>query len=147
MTCTSRDFVRLGLVPLLGLVTSSMRQICSTVLESYADAPTHYILRPSAGSFLGSCLGSQPLCLYHNYQISFKVGMCHPCKFNLFLILSKLSNIITLVIILLDRPLNAIGWWYRKVKIVQECKELKVEMYKLIWGLMVKCNGSGIRFK
>jgi hypothetical protein len=34
-----------------------------------------------------------------------------------------------------------------KVKIVQECKESKVEMYKLIWGLMFKCNGSGIRFK
>jgi hypothetical protein len=30
---------------------------------------------------------------------------------------------------------------------VQECKEPKVEMYKLIWGLMFKSNGSGIRFK
>jgi hypothetical protein len=30
---------------------------------------------------------------------------------------------------------------------VQECKEPKVEMYKPIWGLMFKCNGSGIRFK
>jgi hypothetical protein len=30
---------------------------------------------------------------------------------------------------------------------VQECKELKVEMYKPIWGLMFKCNDSRIRFK
>jgi hypothetical protein len=30
---------------------------------------------------------------------------------------------------------------------VQECKEPKVEMYKQIWVLMFKCNGSGIRFK
>jgi hypothetical protein len=33
-----------------------------------------------------------------------------------------------------------------KVKIVQECKEPKVEMYKSIWGLMFKCNGSRIQF-
>jgi hypothetical protein len=33
-----------------------------------------------------------------------------------------------------------------KVKIVQECKESKVEMYKPIWGLVFKCNGSGIQF-
>jgi hypothetical protein len=33
------------------------------------------------------------------------------------------------------------------VKIVQECKKPKVEMYKLIWNLMFKSNGSGIRFK
>ena len=39
------------------------------------------------------------------YQISFKVGVCHPCKLNLFLILSRLSYIITLVIILhADNP-------------------------------------------
>jgi hypothetical protein len=30
---------------------------------------------------------------------------------------------------------------------VQECKEPKVEMYKPIWGLMFKSNGSEIRFK
>jgi hypothetical protein len=30
---------------------------------------------------------------------------------------------------------------------VQQCKEPKVEMYKPIWGLMFKCNGSGIQFK
>jgi hypothetical protein len=30
---------------------------------------------------------------------------------------------------------------------VQKCKEPKVEMYKSIWGLMFKCNGSRIRFK
>jgi hypothetical protein len=30
---------------------------------------------------------------------------------------------------------------------VQECKEPNVEMYKLIWYLMFKCNGSGIQFK
>jgi hypothetical protein len=30
---------------------------------------------------------------------------------------------------------------------VQECKEPKVEMYKSIWCLMFKCNGSGIQFK
>jgi hypothetical protein len=29
---------------------------------------------------------------------------------------------------------------------VQECKEPKVEMYKPIWGLVFKCNGSGIQF-
>jgi hypothetical protein len=33
-----------------------------------------------------------------------------------------------------------------KVKIVQECKESNVEIYKLIWGLVFKCNGSGIQF-
>jgi hypothetical protein len=31
-------------------------------------------------------------------------------------------------------------------KIVQECKERKVEMYIPIWGLVFKCNGSGIQF-
>jgi hypothetical protein len=31
-----------------------------------------------------------------------------------------------------------------KVKIVQECKEPKVEMYKPIWDLIFKCNGSEI---
>jgi hypothetical protein len=30
---------------------------------------------------------------------------------------------------------------------VQECKESKVEIYKSIWGLMFKCNDSGIQFK
>jgi hypothetical protein len=30
---------------------------------------------------------------------------------------------------------------------VQECKEPKVEMYKPIWGLMFKYNGSRILFK
>jgi hypothetical protein len=30
---------------------------------------------------------------------------------------------------------------------VQECKEPKVEMYKPIWGLVFKCNDSGIQFK
>jgi hypothetical protein len=29
---------------------------------------------------------------------------------------------------------------------VQECKEPKVEMYKSIWGLVFKCNDSGIQF-
>jgi hypothetical protein len=29
----------------------------------------------------------------------------------------------------------------------QECKEPKVEMYKPVWSLMFKFNGSGIRFK
>jgi hypothetical protein len=29
---------------------------------------------------------------------------------------------------------------------VQECKQSKIEMYKLIWGLVFKCNGSGIQF-
>jgi hypothetical protein len=33
-----------------------------------------------------------------------------------------------------------------KVKIVQECKEPKVKMYKHIWGLVFKCNGSGRQF-
>ena len=37
--------------------------------------------------------------LSHSYQIGFKVGVCHPWKLNLFLILNRLSNIITLVII------------------------------------------------
>jgi hypothetical protein len=32
------------------------------------------------------------------------------------------------------------------VKIVQEYKEPKVEMYKPIWDLVFKCNGSGIQF-
>jgi hypothetical protein len=30
---------------------------------------------------------------------------------------------------------------------VQECKEPKIEMDKLIWSLMFKRNDSGIRFK
>jgi hypothetical protein len=30
---------------------------------------------------------------------------------------------------------------------VQEYKEPKVEIYKLIWDLMFKCNGSEIQFK
>jgi hypothetical protein len=29
---------------------------------------------------------------------------------------------------------------------VQDCKEPKVEMYKPIWDLVFKCNGSGIQF-
>jgi hypothetical protein len=33
-----------------------------------------------------------------------------------------------------------------KVKIVQEYKEPKVEMYKLIWDLVFKCNDSGRQF-
>jgi hypothetical protein len=33
-----------------------------------------------------------------------------------------------------------------KVKRVQDYKEPKVEMYKLIWGLVFKCNGSGRQF-
>jgi hypothetical protein len=32
------------------------------------------------------------------------------------------------------------------VKIVQECKEPKVEMYKSIWGLVFKCNGNERQF-
>jgi hypothetical protein len=32
-------------------------------------------------------------------------------------------------------------------KIIQECKEPKVEIYIPIWGLMFKCNGSRIQFK
>jgi hypothetical protein len=38
------------------------------------------------------------------------------------------------------------GWWYLKVKIIQYYKESKVEIYKSIWGLVFKCNGSGIQF-
>jgi hypothetical protein len=33
-----------------------------------------------------------------------------------------------------------------KVKIIQDLKEPKVEMYKPIWGLVFKCNGSGRQF-
>jgi hypothetical protein len=32
------------------------------------------------------------------------------------------------------------------VKIVQEYKRSKVKMYKSIWDLVFKCNGSGIQF-
>jgi hypothetical protein len=39
----------------------------------------------------------------------------------------------------IDSPL---GWWYLKAKIVQEYKESKVKMYKLIWGLMFKYNDN-----
>jgi hypothetical protein len=39
-----------------------------------------------------------------------------------------------------------LGWWYLKLKIVQESKESKVEIYKPIWGLMLKYNGNGIQF-
>jgi hypothetical protein len=39
--------------------------------------------------------------------------------------------------------LMALGWWYLKTKIVQNYKESKVEMYKPIWALVFKCNGSG----
>jgi hypothetical protein len=30
----------------------------------------------------------------------------------------------------------ALGWWYLKAKIVQDCKKPKVEMYKPIWDLV-----------
>jgi hypothetical protein len=40
----------------------------------------------------------------------------------------------------------ALGWWYLKAKRVQDCQESKVEMYKSIWGLVFKCNDSGIQF-
>jgi hypothetical protein len=33
-----------------------------------------------------------------------------------------------------------------KAKKMQECKESKVEMYKPIWGLVFKYNGSGRQF-
>jgi hypothetical protein len=33
-----------------------------------------------------------------------------------------------------------------KARIVQDCKETKVEMYKPIWGLVFRCNGNGIQF-
>jgi hypothetical protein len=33
-----------------------------------------------------------------------------------------------------------------KIKIVQEYKEPKVEMYKSIWSLVFKCNGSEKQF-
>jgi hypothetical protein len=39
-----------------------------------------------------------------------------------------------------------LGWWYLKPKIVQDCKEPKVKMYKPIWGLVFKCNDSGRQF-
>jgi hypothetical protein len=42
--------------------------------------------------------------------------------------------------------LIALGMIVFKVKIVQECKKPKIEMYKLIWGLVFKCNGSGRQF-
>jgi hypothetical protein len=42
--------------------------------------------------------------------------------------------------------LIALGWLYLKAKIVQDCKEPKVEIYKPIWGLVFKCNGSGRQF-
>jgi hypothetical protein len=51
-----------------------------------------------------------------------------------------MMTIIIIIIIMSDSPRMVI----LKVKIVQECKESKVEMYKLIWGLVFKCNGSGI---
>jgi hypothetical protein len=44
------------------------------------------------------------------------------------------------------KTLIALGWWYLKAKKVQDCKETKVEMYKPIWGLVFKCNDSGIQF-
>jgi hypothetical protein len=31
---------------------------------------------------------------------------------------------------------------FKVKKKVQECKESKIEMYKSIWGLVFKCNGS-----
>jgi hypothetical protein len=42
-----------------------------------------------------------------------------------------------------DTTLIALRWLYLKAKIMQDCKEPKVEMYKPIWDLMFKCNGSG----
>jgi hypothetical protein len=45
-----------------------------------------------------------------------------------------------------DTTLIALGWWYLKAKIVQDCKEPKIEMYKPIWGLVFKYNGSGRQF-
>jgi hypothetical protein len=43
-----------------------------------------------------------------------------------------------------DTTLIALGFWYLKGKRVQDCKKPKVEMYKLIWGLVFKRNGNGI---
>jgi hypothetical protein len=52
-----------------------------------------------------------------------------------------------ILIIIIDRSWKPLGLWYWKVKIVQEYKEPKVEMYKPIYDLMFKYNGSGIQFK
>jgi hypothetical protein len=37
----------------------------------------------------------------------------------------------------------ALGMMVLKINIVQDCKEPKVEMFKQIWGLVFKNNGSG----
>jgi hypothetical protein len=87
------------------------------------------------------------------------------CRFNTFisLLLNHLTHLyhILSIIIATDKirsTLNklfrvfepllviALGWWYLKAKRVQDCKEPEVEMYKPIWGLVFKCNGSGIQF-
>jgi hypothetical protein len=36
-----------------------------------------------------------------------------------------------------------LGWMVFKGRIVQDYKEPKIEIYKLIWDLVFKCNGSG----
>jgi hypothetical protein len=53
-----------------------------------------------------------------------------------------LFNIRNIFIFIFDSPRMVV----LKVKIVQECKEPKVEMYKPIWGLEFKCNDSRIQF-
>jgi hypothetical protein len=47
------------------------------------------------------------------------------------------------MIVIIDTTLNVLGWWYLNAKRVQDYKVPSVEMYKPIWGLMFKCNGSG----
>jgi hypothetical protein len=42
-----------------------------------------------------------------------------------------------------DTTLIALWWMVFKTRIVQYCKEPKVKIYKPIWGLVFKCNGSG----
>jgi hypothetical protein len=46
------------------------------------------------------------------------------------------------ILLSFDRPMMVV----LKIKIVQEYKEPKVEMYKSIWSLVFKCNGSRIQF-
>jgi hypothetical protein len=38
----------------------------------------------------------------------------------------------------------ALGWWFKRLRIMQDCKEFKVEMYKPICDLVLKCNNGGI---
>jgi hypothetical protein len=44
------------------------------------------------------------------------------------------------------KKVTALGWMVLKSRIVPDCKESKVKIYKLISDLVLKCNDNGKQF-